>query len=510
MPEPTLVMKKLICGFLPAPCACTPNAPAAITTAAIPHITCFTVVLLFGQRLTGRTDIVAALSGPGRLAPSPTFDGARFVYLPRLQLPVPAPDYDPQMTPDEFRRFGHAVVDFIADYREHVAERPGHGPGSTGSGQSAAFRRRRRTRPSPGPRILQDLREVDRPRPLALAASAVLRLLPVQRLARERARRLRQHRPRRARPGVAVEPGADRARRGRRPTGCARWSACRTRGAASSRTRPRPARCVALLCARERTTGYGLARGGLQAEDAAARRLRLGAQPQLGREGGAARRLRPRATSAHVAHDDALRDARRRARRRRSRDDRRARPRALRGRRDDRHHHDHRARSGRARSPTSRARHGLWLHVDAAMAGSAMILPECRWMWEGVEGADSLVVNPHKWLGAAFDCSVYYVRDPEHLVRVMSTNPSYLQIGRGRPREELSRLGHSARPPLPRAEAVVPDPRAGRRRPAGAAAARPRQRAVARRARCAATPRLARARAGAAADGLRAARAGRP
>jgi aromatic-L-amino-acid decarboxylase len=72
-------------------------------------------------------------------------------------------------------------------------------------------------------------------------------------------------------------------------------------------------------------------------------------------------------------------------------------------------------------------RHDLWLHVDAAMAGSAMILPECRWMWEGVEGADSLVFNPHKWLGAAFDCSLYYVRDPEHLVRVMSTNPSYLQ-----------------------------------------------------------------------------------
>ena len=72
-------------------------------------------------------------------------------------------------------------------------------------------------------------------------------------------------------------------------------------------------------------------------------------------------------------------------------------------------------------------RFGVWLHVDAAMAGSAMILPECRWMWEGVERADSLVVNPHKWLGAAFDCSLYFVRDPEHLVRVMSTNPSYLQ-----------------------------------------------------------------------------------
>jgi aromatic-L-amino-acid decarboxylase len=72
-------------------------------------------------------------------------------------------------------------------------------------------------------------------------------------------------------------------------------------------------------------------------------------------------------------------------------------------------------------------RHGLWVHVDAALAGSAMILPECRHLWDGIEGADSLVFNPHKWLGAAFDCSLYYVRDPQHLVRVMSTNPSYLR-----------------------------------------------------------------------------------
>jgi len=56
-----------------------------------------------------------------------------------------------------------------------------------------------------------------------------------------------------------------------------------------------------------------------------------------------------------------------------------------------------------------------------------MILPECRALWRGVEAADSLVVNPHKWLGASFDCSAYYVRDPEHLVRVMSTSPSYLR-----------------------------------------------------------------------------------
>jgi aromatic-L-amino-acid decarboxylase len=68
----------------------------------------------------------------------------------------------------------------------------------------------------------------------------------------------------------------------------------------------------------------------------------------------------------------------------------------------------------------------LWLHVDGAMAGSAMILPECRWMWQGIESADSLVFNPHKWLGAAFDCSLFYVRDSQHLVRVMGMNPSYL------------------------------------------------------------------------------------
>ena len=73
------------------------------------------------------------------------------------------------------------------------------------------------------------------------------------------------------------------------------------------------------------------------------------------------------------------------------------------------------------------AEHKIWMHVDAAMAGSAMILPECRWMWQGIEGADSLVLNPHKWLGVAFDSSLYYVRDPEHLIRVMSTNPSYLR-----------------------------------------------------------------------------------
>ncbi|WP_411092842.1 pyridoxal phosphate-dependent decarboxylase family protein [Streptomyces sp. 049-1] len=71
--------------------------------------------------------------------------------------------------------------------------------------------------------------------------------------------------------------------------------------------------------------------------------------------------------------------------------------------------------------------HGLWLHVDAAMAGSALFLPEMRWLVDGISEADSLAWNPHKWLGTVLDCSLLYVRDPQHLVRVMSTNPSYLR-----------------------------------------------------------------------------------
>jgi aromatic-L-amino-acid/L-tryptophan decarboxylase len=73
------------------------------------------------------------------------------------------------------------------------------------------------------------------------------------------------------------------------------------------------------------------------------------------------------------------------------------------------------------------AEYGAWVHVDAAMAGSALLLPECRQLFDGIEGADSISWNPHKWMGTALDCSMYLVRDHEHLIRVMSTNPSYLQ-----------------------------------------------------------------------------------
>jgi len=75
---------------------------------------------------------------------------------------------------------------------------------------------------------------------------------------------------------------------------------------------------------------------------------------------------------------------------------------------------------------------GVWLHVDAALAGNAAILPEMRWILDGVDHADSLVLNPHKWLLTNFDCSAYFVRDPDHLERTMSIHPEYLKTGRDR------------------------------------------------------------------------------
>ncbi|BCH02082.1 aspartate aminotransferase family protein [Mesorhizobium loti] len=72
-------------------------------------------------------------------------------------------------------------------------------------------------------------------------------------------------------------------------------------------------------------------------------------------------------------------------------------------------------------------RHGLYLHVDAAWAGSAMICPEFRHFWAGVELADSIVFNPHKWLGAQFDCSMQFIRQPEDLVRTLAIKPEFLK-----------------------------------------------------------------------------------
>jgi aromatic-L-amino-acid/L-tryptophan decarboxylase len=72
-------------------------------------------------------------------------------------------------------------------------------------------------------------------------------------------------------------------------------------------------------------------------------------------------------------------------------------------------------------------RHGLWLHVDAAYAGAAAIVPELRQFFAGVEHADSFVFNPHKWLLVNFDCTAYFVRDRETLLRTFQVTPEYLR-----------------------------------------------------------------------------------
>jgi aromatic-L-amino-acid decarboxylase len=183
---------------------------------------------------------------------------------------------------------------------------------------------------------------------------------------------------------------------------------------------------VALLCARERTSNYGLSHGGLQAADqplivytSSQSHSSVQKAALLAGFGNGNVRIVPHDESYAMradALDQAIADDLSQGRR----------PCAV------------VATTGTTTSTAfdpieaiarlTRQR-GIWLHVDAAMAGSAMILPECRHLWSGVESADSLIVNAHKWLGAVFDCTLYFVRDPQHLVRVMSTSPSYLQSG---------------------------------------------------------------------------------
>jgi len=70
---------------------------------------------------------------------------------------------------------------------------------------------------------------------------------------------------------------------------------------------------------------------------------------------------------------------------------------------------------------------GLYTHIDAAWAGSAMICPELRHIWAGAERANSIVFNPHKWLGAQFDCSVQFLRDPTDQLKSLTLRPDYLE-----------------------------------------------------------------------------------
>ncbi len=75
-------------------------------------------------------------------------------------------------------------------------------------------------------------------------------------------------------------------------------------------------------------------------------------------------------------------------------------------------------------------KYGVWLHVDAAMAGTAAILEEMKYLVRGLEFADSFVFNPHKWLMTNFDCSAYFVKEPEHLIRTLAINPEYLKTAK--------------------------------------------------------------------------------
>ncbi len=77
------------------------------------------------------------------------------------------------------------------------------------------------------------------------------------------------------------------------------------------------------------------------------------------------------------------------------------------------------------------AAEGMWLHVDAAYGGAAAAVPEMRWVLEGCERADSLVVNPHKWLFTPIDCSALYTRRPDVLRRAFSLTPEYLKTSLG-------------------------------------------------------------------------------
>ncbi len=181
---------------------------------------------------------------------------------------------------------------------------------------------------------------------------------------------------------------------------------------------------VALLCARERTTAHGQARGGLQAESAPltvyASEMAHSSIDKAALLAGFGRenlRLLP-TDEAHALRPDALEEALRRD--------------VAAGKRPCAIVATVGTTGTTALDPVARigelARaHRAWLHVDAALAGTAMACPELRWMWDGVEQTDSVVWNPHKWLGVGFDCTAYHVRDPDHLVRVMATDPSVLR-----------------------------------------------------------------------------------
>jgi aromatic-L-amino-acid decarboxylase len=72
-------------------------------------------------------------------------------------------------------------------------------------------------------------------------------------------------------------------------------------------------------------------------------------------------------------------------------------------------------------------KNNIWLHVDAAMGGTALILPEFQWMLDGKEYIDSFVFNPHKWMFTNFDCTAYFIKEPEALIKTFEILPEYLK-----------------------------------------------------------------------------------
>ncbi len=76
-------------------------------------------------------------------------------------------------------------------------------------------------------------------------------------------------------------------------------------------------------------------------------------------------------------------------------------------------------------------KYNVWLHVDAAYAGTALILPEKRWLIDGIEKVDTFVFNPHKWMFTNFDCSAYFVKDKEALIKTFEILPEYLKTKEG-------------------------------------------------------------------------------
>jgi aromatic-L-amino-acid decarboxylase len=326
------------------------------------------------------------------------------------------------MTPDEFRVAGHELIDWIADYRATVADRPVMARTAPGEIR-AQLPAEAPDAPEPFAAILHDLETIILPGLSHWQHPRFFGYFPANSLLSSVLGDL-------ASTGLGVlglswqaSPALTELEEVvtdwvRRLVGLsASWSGV-IQDTASTST------LIALLCAREKATDYSLGRGGLQAERQPLV-VYTSAHSHSSVEKAALLAGFGRDNVRLVAHDA----------------DNATRADALAACIEHDLHAGLRPCAVVATVGTTAStaidpieaiaavtrKHGLWLHVDAAMAGSAMILPECRWMWQGIEGADSLVLNTHKWLGVAFDCSLYYVRDPQHLMRVMSTNPSYLR-----------------------------------------------------------------------------------